>query len=73
MEVLNRVQRNKVNHERTTIEIILDHFNARPYGWYQTAVLCIIAKLYKRSKISLKQDANTLFLIVLFWKPFTAK
>ncbi len=39
---------------------MIDAFYIRPYGWYQTAVLCIIAKLYKRNKISLKQDGNTL-------------
>ena len=60
VEVLNRIQRNKASHERTTIKSLIDNFSARPYGWYQTAVLCIIAKLYKRNKISLKQDGNTL-------------
>lgn len=60
VEVLNRIQRNKVSHERTTIKNLIDNFYARPYGWYQTAVLCIIAKLYKRNKISLKQDGNNL-------------
>lgn len=60
VEVMNRIQRNKANHERTTIKSLIDNFYARPYGWYQTAVLCIIAKLYKRNKISLKQDGNTL-------------
>lgn len=60
IEILNRIQRNKGNHERTTIKSLVDNFYARPYGWYQTAVLCIIAKLYKRNKISLKQDGNNL-------------
>jgi hypothetical protein len=60
VEVLNRIQRNKASHERTTIKSLIDNFYARPYGWYQTAVLCIIAKLYKRNKISLKQDGNNL-------------
>ncbi|WP_159471214.1 BREX system P-loop protein BrxC [Dyadobacter sp. 3J3] len=60
LEVLSRVQRNKVNHERTTIKSLLDTFGARPYGWYQVAVLCIIAKLFKRNKISLKLDGNIL-------------
>lgn len=60
IEVLNRIQRNKAIHERTTIKILLDIFYSRPYGWYQAAVLCIIAKLYKRNKISLKQDTNIL-------------
>jgi len=60
MEVLNRIQRDKVNHERTTIKSLIDCFNIRPYGWPQIAVLCIIAKLYKRNKISLKQDVYPL-------------
>lgn len=60
IEVLNRIQRNKANHERTTIKLLIDNFSARPYGWYQIAVLCIIAKLYKRNKISIKQDGNNL-------------
>ena len=60
VEVLNRVQRNKTNHERTTIKNLIDSFSVRPYGWPQIAVLCIIAKLYKRNKISLKQDGNNL-------------
>ncbi|RZK14836.1 MAG: BREX system P-loop protein BrxC, partial [Flavobacterium sp.] len=60
VEVLNRVQRNKAAHERTTIKSLIDAFYIRPYGWYQIAVLCIIAKLYKRNKISLKQDGNNL-------------
>lgn len=60
IEVLNRIQRNKSIHERTTIKILIDSFYSRPYGWYQAAVLCIIAKLYKRNKISLKQDTNNL-------------
>lgn len=60
IEVLNRIQRNKANYERTTTKALLDTFAARPYGWYQTAVLCIIAKLFKRNKIGLKQDGTTL-------------
>ncbi|MBN8706499.1 MAG: BREX system P-loop protein BrxC [Bacteroidetes bacterium] len=60
VEVLNRIQRNKAGHERTTIKNLIDNFYSRPYGWYQTAVLCIVAKLYKRNKISLKQDGNNL-------------
>ena len=60
VEVLNRIQRNKASNERTTIKNLIETFNARPYGWYQTAVLCIIAKLYKRNKISLKKDSNSL-------------
>jgi hypothetical protein len=60
LELLTRIQRNKSNHERTTIKGLIDCFTGRPYGWYQTAIVCIIANLYKRNKISLIQDSNTL-------------
>ena len=60
VEILHRIQRDKGNHERTTIKSLSDNFNIRPYGWPQMAVLCVIAKLYKRNKISLKQDAYPL-------------
>lgn len=60
VEVMNRIQLNNSNHERTTIKSLIDAFNGRPYGWYQMAVLCIIAKIYKRNKISLKQASNNL-------------
>lgn len=60
VEVLNRINRNKIAHERTTIKSLLDFFSARPYGWYQASVLCLIAKLYKRNKVSLKKDGTSL-------------
>ena len=59
-EVLNKIIRNQSNHERTTTKALLEYFSARPYGWYQVAILCLLAKLYKRNKITLKLDGNTL-------------
>lgn len=60
LEVLTRIQRNTAIHERTTIKNLLEHFNGRPFGWYQAAILCLIARLYKRNKISIKLDGSTL-------------
>jgi len=59
-EILDRITRNKLNSETTTIKILLDFFKTRPYGWYQTAVLCLLAKLYKRSKIALRHGVVVL-------------
>ncbi len=59
-EILNKISRNRKAHERSTTKNLLEFFTARPYGWYQTAILCIIAKLYKRNKISIRQDSNAL-------------
>lgn len=58
--VLNRINLSRSNHDRTTIKSLIDHFSGGSYGWPQVAVLYIIAKLYKRNKISIKQDSNVL-------------
>ena len=55
-EVINKLARNKNSHERTTIKQLLTYFKSRPYGWYENAVLTLLAQLYKRGKISLKRD-----------------
>ena len=57
VEVINKLMRNKNSHERTTIKQLLTHFKSRPFGWYENAVLTLIAQLYKRGKISFKRDS----------------
>jgi hypothetical protein len=59
-EVLNIIQRRKKQSERTSLTDLRDHFARRPYGWYQNAIWCIAAKLYKRGKLELRQDSNLL-------------
>ena len=60
LEMLSVIQRNKKSGERTTVKRLLDTFLAKPYGWYQAAVLCVLAKLYLRNKVEIKQDSNIL-------------
>ena len=60
LEIFNRLQRNKSNHERSTINSLLPIYKGRPYGWYPNAILALIAALYKRNKIALKRDGNML-------------
>ncbi len=59
-EVLNLIQRRKKQSERTSLTNLYEHFSRRPYGWYQNAVWCVTARLYKRGKIELRQDTNIL-------------
>lgn len=59
-EVLGLINRNKLSSIRSTVKGILDNFRAKPYGWYETAVECILAKLYKMNKISFRYDASLL-------------
>lgn len=55
-EVLTRLRRNKTRAERTPIRKMLDDLQGRPYGWPQTAILVLLARLYKRGMIELRRD-----------------
>jgi hypothetical protein len=59
-EVLNIIQRRKKQSDRTSLTDLKEHFAKRPYGWYQNAIWCVTAQLYKRGKIELRQDSNLL-------------
>ena len=55
-EILNWINRNKSMSVRTKVKDLVDYFKAKPYGWYETASLCILAKLYKMDKISFRSN-----------------
>ena len=59
-EVLNFIERRKIEHDRTSLSDIRDHFGKRPYGWTQMAGWCITARLFRRGKIEGRQDTNSL-------------
>ena len=52
LEVINKLNSDKARAVRTKIKDLTDHFRGNRYGWYETAVLCILAKLYVMDKIS---------------------
>ena len=54
------ITRNKSMGNRTTVRIILETFEKKPYGWYYAAILCILAKLIARGKVELREDSNLL-------------
>ncbi len=62
-EILTYVTRNQNNGERVSVEEIIRQFNRRPYGWYPTAVLTLIARLFRMGKVELRStdllDART--------------
>lgn len=60
LEIVNFVQRRGSAHERVTIHTLLERFFHQPYGWYQSAVLCLTARLFIRNKIELLQSSNEL-------------
>lgn len=59
-EILNIIERRKKQSDRTSLSDLRDHFTRKPYGWYPNAIWCIVAKLYKRGKIEVRQDSNLL-------------
>ena len=57
-EIFNWINRNKQLSIRTKVEDIVKQFRGNTYGWYETATLCILAKLYKMDKISFRLDGS---------------
>jgi hypothetical protein len=59
-EVLNFIERRKMQHDRTNLSDLREHFGKKPYGWTQMAVWCITGRLFRRGKIEGRQDTNSL-------------
>ena len=59
-EVLAFIQGNSRGGVRTTIKMLLERFERKPYGWYYAAILCTLAKLCARGKIEVRADGNIL-------------
>ena len=45
-EILNFVRANAASGKLTTAQAVVDHFVAKPYGWPQAPVLCLLARLW---------------------------
>lgn len=59
-EVLGFINRNKQNSVRSTVKGVVDLFKSKPYGWYDLATVCILAKLFKMNKLSFRYDGSML-------------
>lgn len=59
-EMLNYIQSNKRNGVRTTMKLLVEYFSRKPYGWYQAAIQCILAKLLGRGSVEARADGNLL-------------
>lgn len=57
-EVFNWISRNKQLSIRTKVKDLVEYFRGNTYGWYETATLCILAKLYKMDKISFRSNGS---------------
>ena len=59
-EILNLLRANKSNGLRTTIKGLKERLSSRPYGWYDAAIYCLIAKLSVRNKLEMRSDGEIL-------------
>jgi len=59
-EILIRLQQERTRGVRSTVNDLLTYFEKRPYGWPQIATQCLIARLFMRGKLELRQGANLL-------------
>jgi hypothetical protein len=59
-ELLAFIQSNNRSGVRTTLKILLEKFERKPYGWNYAAVLCTLANLCARGKLEVRADGNLL-------------
>ena len=59
-EILIVLDRRKKQSDRTSLNDLKNQFGMKPFGWYPNAVWSMVARLYKRGKIEMKQDSNLL-------------
>lgn len=57
-EMLSFINSNKKQGVRTTVKLLLEKFERKPYGWYYAAILCTLASLCARGKIEVRIDGN---------------
>jgi len=59
-EMFNYLKRQKSSHQNITISKLLEEYSVKPYGWYQNAILCLIASMYMKKRVDLKKSSNPL-------------
>ena len=59
-EMFSHIQSNHRGGIRTTVKLLVDRFEKKPYGWPYAAVLCTLAHLCARGKIEVRESTNLL-------------
>lgn len=57
-EVFNKINSDKRMSIRTKVKDLVDYFKSNGYGWYEMAVLVILARLFKMDKVSFISDGS---------------
>jgi len=58
--MLNFIERKQYQYERVTVKVLLENFSRAPYGWYQPAILCVLALLFVRGNVEITHNSNLL-------------
>ncbi len=59
-EVLSHIQSNDRSGVRSTVKLLLEKFEKKPYGWSRASVLCVSAYLCARGKVEVRESTNLL-------------
>ncbi|MEA5536775.1 BREX system P-loop protein BrxC [Crocosphaera sp. XPORK-15E] len=59
-EVFSFIQMNEKRGLRTSMKSLKEHFERKPYGWSEGAMLCMVAKLCARGKLEVQTEGNLL-------------
>lgn len=59
-ELFSHIQSNHRGGIRTTVKLLLEKFERKPYGWSYASVLCTLAHLCARGKIEVRKSTNLL-------------
>ena len=57
-ELFNFIMMKDANLDRPTLSTVLQRFTGHQYGWYPMAVLCVLAKLYDRNAIEIREGGD---------------
>ena len=58
--IVNKILLAKQQNDIVTIKTLIDSYGTFPYGWDRWSVVCLVASLYKKKKIDIKQYGNIL-------------
>ena len=59
-EMMAFIKSNSRSGIRTTLKLLVENFEKKPYGWYLAAIQCILASLCARGKVDLRRDSDLL-------------
>ena len=57
-EIHSFLKRAKLSSQSVTIQDLIHRYTKKPYGWYQAAIQCIIAKLFSRDLITVTLNST---------------